>query len=54
MADQSRRAGADHATHSDFMRVSVRVLGRVLAMCVGIRDAYYGSIDELERAVCAP
>jgi hypothetical protein len=48
--------GASEAqpTQSEVMRVGARVLGRMITVWAGIRDAYYGSIDQIERTVCAP
>lgn len=30
------------------------MLETMLSVWAGLRDAYYGGIDEIERAVCAP
>jgi hypothetical protein len=45
--------GANEAqpTQSEVMRVGARVLGRMFSVWAGIRDAYYGSIDQIERAL---
>jgi hypothetical protein len=44
-------AGEAQPVQSEVMRVGARMLGRMLSVWTGIRDAYYGGIDQIERAV---
>lgn len=52
-AEASKGAGNAHETEQDVARVSTGLFSTVVAVCTGIRDAYYARIDELERTVCA-
>lgn len=39
---------------TEYTRMSALMLGTAITIWTGIRDAYYGSIDQIEQALCAP
>ncbi len=41
------------AVENEMSKAARGVLGRVRAVWMGLRDAYYSRLDELEREVCS-